>query len=43
MKKHVDTSEKYLWWIANFMTTHKNKRKRNRSDEEDNDMSNDDK
>jgi hypothetical protein len=41
MEKHVDTSEKYLWQIANFMTTHNNKRKRDRIDEEDNDSSND--
>ncbi len=40
---HMDTSKKYLWRIANFMTTHNNKRKRNRIDEEDNDCSNDDK
>jgi hypothetical protein len=43
MEKHADTSEKYLWRIANFMTTHNNKRKRNGIDEEDNDDSNDDK
>jgi hypothetical protein len=43
MKKHMDTSEKYLWRIANFMTTHNNKRKRNEIDEEDNYSSNEDK
>jgi hypothetical protein len=42
MEKHADTSEKYLWWMANFMTTH-NKHKRNGIDEEDNDSSNNDK
>ncbi len=42
MEKHADTSEKYLWQIANFMTTHNNKRKRVGIDEEDNDSSNDD-
>ncbi len=43
MEKHLDTSKKYLRRIANFMTTHNNKRKRNKIDEEDNDSSNDDK
>ncbi len=43
MEKHADTNEKYLWRIANFMTTHNNKRKRNRIDEEDIYSSNDDK
>ncbi len=43
MEKHKDTSEKYLWWITNFMTTHNNKCKRDRFDEEDNDSSNDEK
>jgi hypothetical protein len=43
MEKHADTSEKYLWWIPNFMTIHNSKRKRDRIDEEDNDSSNDDK
>jgi hypothetical protein len=43
MEKHADTSEKYLRRITNFMTTHNNKHKRNRIDEEDNDRSNDDK
>jgi hypothetical protein len=43
MEKHADTSEKYLWWIANFMTTHNNKGKRDGIDEEDNYSSNDDK
>ncbi len=43
MEKLADTSVKYLWRIANFMTTHNNKHKRNRIDEEDNDSSNDDK
>jgi hypothetical protein len=43
MEKHADTSKKYLWRIANFMTTHNNKRKRDRIDEKDNDSSNDDK
>ncbi len=42
MEKHADISKKYLRQIANFMTTHNNKRKRNRIDEEDNDSSNDD-
>ncbi len=41
--KHVVTSEKYLWWIANFMTIHNSKHKRDGIDEEDNDSSNDDK
>ncbi len=43
MEKHADTSEKYLQRIANFMTTHNNKRKKNGIDEEDNYSSNDDK
>jgi hypothetical protein len=43
MQKHADTSKKYLWQIANIMTAHNNKRKRNGIDEEDNDSSNDDK
>jgi hypothetical protein len=43
MEKHTDTSEKYLQRIANFMTTHNNKHKRNGIDEEVNDSSNDDK
>ncbi len=43
MENYADTSKKYLWWIANFMTTHINKHKRDRIDEEDNDSSNDDK
>ncbi len=43
MEKHTDTSEKYLWWIANFMTIHNSKRKRDGIDEEDNVSSNDDK
>ncbi len=43
MEKRGDTSEKYLWRIANFMTTHNNKRMRTGIDEEDNDSSNDDK
>ncbi len=43
MEKHADTSEKYLWRIANFMTTHNSKRKRDGINEEDNDSSNDDK
>ncbi len=43
MEKQEDTSEKYLWWIANFMTAHNNKRKRNKIDEEDNYSSNDNK
>jgi hypothetical protein len=43
MEKHADTSKKYLWQIANFMTTHNNKRKRDGIDEEDNDSSNDNK
>jgi hypothetical protein len=38
MEKHTDTSEKYLWWIAN-----NSKHKRDGIDEEDNDSSNDDK
>jgi hypothetical protein len=41
MEKHADTSDKYLLRIANFMTTHNNKRKRNEIDEEDNYSSND--
>ncbi len=28
MVKHVDTTKNYLWWIANFMTIHNSKRKR---------------
>jgi hypothetical protein len=43
MEKHADTSEEYLWRIANFMTTHNNKRKRDGINEEDNYSSNDDK
>ncbi len=43
MEKHANTSKKYRWWIANFMTTHNNKRKRDGIDEEDIDRSNDDK
>jgi hypothetical protein len=43
MEKHADTSTKYLRWIANFMTTHNNKHKRDGIEEEDNDSSNDDK
>jgi hypothetical protein len=43
MEKHLNTSEKYLWWIANCMTTHNSKRKRDRIDEEDSDSANDDK
>ena len=43
MEKHADTSEKYLRWIANFMTIHNSKRKRDGIDEEDNYSSNDDK
>jgi hypothetical protein len=43
MVKHADTSEKYLWRNANFMTSHNNKHKRNGNDEEDNASSNDDK
>ncbi len=43
MEKHPDTSKKYLRRIANFMTTHNNKCKRDGIDEEDNDSSNDDK
>jgi hypothetical protein len=43
MEKHADTSKKYLWQIANFMTTNNNKRKRDGIDEKDNDNSNDDK
>ncbi len=43
IEKHTDTSEKYLWRIANFMKIHNNMRKRNWIDEEDNDSSNDDK
>ncbi len=43
MEKHTDTSKKYLWQIANFMTTHNNERERDGIDEEDNDSSNDDK
>jgi hypothetical protein len=43
MEKHADTSEKYLWRITIFMTTHNNKHKRDGIDEEDNDSSNDEK
>ncbi len=43
MEEHVDTSKKYLRRIANFMTTHNNKCKRDKIDEEDNDSLNDDK
>ncbi len=43
MEKHVDASKKYLQQIANFMTTHNNKHKRNGIDEEDNYSSNGDK
>jgi hypothetical protein len=43
MKKHADTSEKCLRRIANFMTIHNSKHKRDGIDEEDNDSSNDDK
>ena len=43
MEKHADTSKKYLWRIANFMTIHNSKCKRDGIDEEDNDSSNDDK
>jgi hypothetical protein len=43
MEKHADTSEKYLWRIANFIIIHSSKRKRDGIDEEDNDSSNDDK
>ncbi len=43
MEKHTDTSEKYLWRIIIFMTIHNTKHKRDRSYEEDNDSSNDDK
>ncbi len=43
MEKHVDTSEKYLRRIANFMTIHNSKRKGDGIDKEDNDSSNDDK
>jgi hypothetical protein len=43
MEKRTDTSKKYLWRMANVMTTHNNKRKRNGIDEEDNDSSNNDK
>ena len=42
MKKHTDTSKKYFWRVANFMTTHNNKRKRDGIDEKDNDSSNND-
>jgi hypothetical protein len=43
MEKHADTREKYLRRIANFITIHNSKRKRDGIDEEDNDSSNDDK
>ncbi len=43
MEKHADTSKKYLWQIAKSMTSHNNKRKRGRTDEEDDDSLNDDK
>jgi hypothetical protein len=43
IEKHADTSEKYLRQIANFMTTHNNKGKRDGIDKEHNDSSNDDK
>ncbi len=43
MEKHADTSKKILQRIANFMTIHNSKHKRDGIDEEDNDSSNDDK
>ncbi len=43
MEKRTDTSKKYLWQIAKSMTTHNTKHKRDGTDEEDNDRSNDDK
>ncbi len=43
IEKHTDTSEKYLWRIANLMTIHDSKQKRDGVDEEHNDSSNDDK
>ena len=43
IEKHADTSKKFLWRIANFMTIHNSKRKGDGIDKEDNDSSNDDK
>ncbi len=43
MEKCADTREKHLWQIAMSLTSHNNKRKRDRTDYEDNDSSNDDK
>ncbi len=43
MEERAETSKKYLWQIAKSMTIHNNKRKRGRTDEEDNDSLNDDK
>jgi hypothetical protein len=43
LEEHADTSEKYLRRITSFLTTHNNKRKRDKIDEEDNDSSNDEK
>jgi hypothetical protein len=43
MEKRADTSEKYLRRIAKAMTTHNDKHKRGRTDEKDDDSSNDDK
>jgi hypothetical protein len=43
MEKHMETSKKYLWQIAKSMTSHNNKHKWGRTDEEDDDSLNDDK
>jgi hypothetical protein len=43
MEKVTDTSMKYLWQIAIFMTTHNNYRMRGGTDKEEDDSSNDDK
>jgi hypothetical protein len=43
MEKHADTHEKYLRRLAMSLTSHNNKRKRGRTDDKDNDSSNDDK
>jgi hypothetical protein len=43
MEKHGDTRENYLWQITTSLTSHNYKHKRSRTDDEDNDSSNNDK
>ncbi len=43
MEKRVDTHKKYLQRIAMSLTSHNDKHKRGRTDDEEDDSSNDDK